>query len=160
MAAPTHYLAQVNVARLAAPLDSPQLAPFVALLDSINALADRSPGFVWRLQTESGNATELRPFDDDRIIVNLSVWTDLGALKAYVYTGEHAQVMRRRRDWFLPFGGPYMALWWLIADQRPTPQEARARLDLLHERGPSPEAFTFSYPFPPPPTAARLRSFG
>lgn len=145
-----YYLAQVNVGRLAAPLDSPQIAPFVALLDEVNALADRSPGFVWRLQDSAGNATAIQPFDDDRILVNLSLWTDIESLRAYVYRGDHAAAMRKRREWFLPFDGPYLALWWLPAEQRPTAMEARERLEHLQTHGETQEAFSFKRPFPPP----------
>src|SRR5574341_824674 len=96
----TYPLAQVNIGRILAPLDGPIMAGFVARLDEINALADESPGLVWRLQTEEGNATDLRPYDDDRILVNMSVWESLEDLKAYVYKSVHAEVMRQRRQWF------------------------------------------------------------
>src|ERR687885_807813 len=98
--AAAHHLAQVNVATARAPLDSPQLADFVAALQPINALADHSPGFVWRLQTEEGDATSIRPYDDERIMVNLSVWESLEALRTFVYASRHLDVMRRRREWF------------------------------------------------------------
>ena len=94
-----HHLAQVNVATVRAPLDSPQLAGFVAALEPINALADGSPGFVWRLQTEDGDATAIRPYDDDRVMVNLSVWESLETLRAFVYSTRHLEVMRHRRAW-------------------------------------------------------------
>src|SRR5215510_773225 len=104
---PRLHLAQVNVARMLEPLDSPRMAGFVARLDEINALADRSPGFVWRLQTEAGNATDLRPFDDDRILLNMSVWETIEALRAYVYESAHREVLRERHSWFEKFDGPY-----------------------------------------------------
>ncbi|HEV2917851.1 MAG TPA: DUF3291 domain-containing protein, partial [Actinomycetota bacterium] len=88
-----HHLAQVNVATLRAPLDGPELAGFVAQLEPINALADHSPGFVWRLQTEDGDATSIRPFQDERIMVNLSVWESLETLRAFVYASRHLEVM-------------------------------------------------------------------
>ncbi|MCL4297921.1 MAG: DUF3291 domain-containing protein [Anaerolineae bacterium] len=150
MSSPTYHLAQVNIGRIVAPLDDPLLAGFVARLDEINALADRSPGFVWRLQTEEGNATDLRPYDDDRILVNMSVWESLEHLKAYVYRSAHVEVMRQRRQWFEKFEGMYMALWWVKAGHLPTVQEARQRLEYLAEHGASADAFTFSQPFPPP----------
>ena len=115
---PTYHLAQVNVAQLAAPLDSPQLADFVAALDPINALADDAPGFVWRLQTEDGDATAIRAFPDDRIIVNLSVWGSVEALADFVYRSDHAGVMRRRREWFEPMA-VYVTLWWVAGGSRP-----------------------------------------
>jgi len=126
------------------------MAEFVASLDEINALADRSPGFVWRLQTEEGNASALRPYEDDRIIINLSVWETLEDLKTYVYEGAHVQVMRRRRQWFEKFEGMYMALWWIEAGRIPSVNEAKERLEYLNKNGESERAFTFRRPFTPP----------
>ncbi len=154
--APWH-LAQLNVGVLRAPLDSPQLAGFVEALDPINALADRTPGFVWRLQTEDGNATAIRPFEDDRVAVNLSVWESLEALGEFVYASRHLDVLRRRREWFEHMAEAYLVLWWVPAGTIPTVEEAKRRLEILRERGPSPEAFTFREPFPPPGTAATAR---
>jgi hypothetical protein len=144
------HLAQVNVARARAPLDDPLLAEFMAQLDRINALADRSPGFVWRLQSDSGNATDILVSDDPCLLVNLSVWSSVEALFDFVYKTGHSRVMARRKDWFEPFGRPFQALWWVPAGQLPSPEEAMARLDLLAEQGPCPEAFTFKRRFPPP----------
>ena len=145
-----YHLAQVNIALPRVPLDSPELAEFMALLDPINELADRSPGFVWRLQTASGNATAIRPFDDHRLMVNLSVWESLEALRDFVYASRHLDVMRRRRDWFHRLAGTYLALWWLPAGTPPTVEEAKERLARLRRDGPGPDAFTFRRPFPPP----------
>jgi hypothetical protein len=144
------HVAQVNVATLRAPIDSPQLAGFVALLDPVNALADRTPGFVWRLQTEDGDATAIRAFPDERIIVNLSVWETIEALGEFVYGSRHLDVLRRRREWFEKIATSHLALWWLPAGTTPTVDEARRRLELLEVRGPSRDAFTFREPFPPP----------
>src|SRR2546430_8692309 len=108
------HVAQLNIARGKAPLDSPLLAEFMAALDPVKALADRSPGFVWRLQDEDGNATSIRAFDDDRIIVNMSVWESIEAVRQCVYAGDHLAVMRRRRDWFTRIV-VHMALWWVPA---------------------------------------------
>lgn len=144
------HLAQLNIGVLRAPVDSPQLAGFVEMLDPINALADRTPGFVWRLQTEDGNATAIRPFEDERIAVNLSVWASLEALGEFVYASSHLDVLRRRREWFERMREAYLVLWWIPAGTVPTVEEAKRRLELLRERGPSPEAFTFREPFPPP----------
>ncbi len=141
-------LAQLNVARLAAPLDSPQLADFIAGLAPVNAEADAAPGFVWRLQDESGDATAIRPFGDD-VIVNLSVWESVEALVAFMYDDTHAGVLRRRREWFLPFGGPAVVAWWVRSGHRPTLTEAKARLDSLTEHGPSETAFVLRSPYPP-----------
>lgn len=146
----TYHLAQMNIARMLAPLDSPVMADFVGQLDAINALAESSPGFVWRLQTEDGDATAIRPYDDDRVIVNMSVWESPEALHAYVYQSGHVEVMRRRREWFSRMADAMLVLWWIPAGHRPTVPEAVARLDLLRERGPTAEAFTFRTPFPSP----------
>ena len=146
-----YELAQMNVARLKAPLDSPQLADFVGALDRINAVADRSPGFVWRLQDDSGNATALHPMGED-IIVNMSVWQDPQSLQAYVYRSDHVGVMRRRREWFEKMD-LYLVLWWVPRGHRPTTEEGISRLNLLRSRGPSADAFTFGKLFPAPGSA-------
>lgn len=140
---PPDHLAQLNIARMVAPLDDPVMAGFVAQLAAINALADRSPGFVWRLQSTAGDATSVRAYADDRILVNLSVWASIEALKAYVYQSDHGSVMRNRRQWFEKFAGPYMVLWWLPAGRIPTVGEAKARLEHLQQHGESAYAFTF-----------------
>ena len=137
------HIAQVNIARMKAPLDSPVMASFVARLAEINALADRSPGFVWRLQTDEGDATYLRPYDDDRILFNLSVWEDVDALKQYVYRTAHAELLRDRRSWFEHFDGAYVALWWVDAGHIPSIEEAKERLAHLEANGPTDFAFTF-----------------
>jgi hypothetical protein len=142
-------LAQLNVARLREPLDSPTLAPFVAALDAVNAVADGWPGFVWRLQDDAGNATALRPWGDD-VIVNLSVWASVEALRSYVYAADHAGVLRRRREWFVPYEGPHLVLWWVPAGHRPDLAEAGARLATLAADGPGPDAFTLREPQPVP----------
>ncbi len=144
------HLAEVNIARLREPLDSPLLADFVAALGPINALADASPGFVWRLQTDDGDATGLRPFDDDQMIVNLTTWQSFEALGDYVYHSDHTGVMRQRRRWFEQLREMHMVLWWVPAGHRPTVAEAEERLHHLHAHGPSPRAFTFRVPFAPP----------
>ena len=143
------HLAQVNIARMKGPLDSAIMSGFVARLDEINALAESSPGFVWRLQTEEGNATYLRPFDDDRILFNLSVWESVDHLKAYVYRTAHAQLLQSRRQWFEQFEKPFVALWWVAAGHVPTIDEAKERLAMLQERGPSPLAFDLRNAFEP-----------
>jgi len=143
------HLAQVNIARMHAPLDDPIMAGFVARLAEINALADGSPGFVWRLQTEEGNATYLRPYDDDRILFNLSVWESIDQLKHYVYRTAHAGVMQQRQQWFEKFTGMYMALWWVNAGHIPSVSEAKQRLEHLQQNGDTAHAFTFKRTFPP-----------
>jgi heme-degrading monooxygenase HmoA len=144
------HLAQVNIARLLAPIDDPLLADFVAALAPINALADASPGFVWRFQTAAGDATSVRPYDDDRIIINFSVWESVETLKGYVYQSAHAQVMRGRRKWFEKMADSHMALWWVPEGHIPTWQEARERIESVRAHGETPFAFTFRRVFAPP----------
>jgi hypothetical protein len=143
-----YHLAQLNIGRVLAPTDSPQLADFMALLEPINQLADASPGFVWRLQTAEGDATALRPYDDDRMLVNMSVWESLETLRNFVYASRHLDVLRRRREWFERLTDHILVLWWVPAGHIPTVQEAKERLELLRRLGPGPEAFTFKQPFP------------
>ncbi len=143
------HIAQVNIARMKAPLDDPLMAGFVARLEDINALADRSPGFVWRLQTPEGNATYLRPYADERILVNLSVWETIEHLQQYVYHSVHAELLRQRHTWFDKFAGAYVALWWLPAGHTPDVDEAQGRLAYLDTHGPTSFAFTFRSRFPP-----------
>lgn len=145
-----HELAQLNIGVIRAPMDSPVMAEFANNLDRINALAEASPGFVWRLQTEEGNATAIRPFEDENLLVNMSVWRDVASLKAYVYDSAHLGFMRRRREWFELMKETYLVLWWVPKGHRPDIAEAIAKLDLLKAKGPGPEAFTFAQPFPPP----------
>ncbi len=142
MPEPLYHLAQVNIARLLAPLTDPSMADFVANLAPINTIADRSPGFVWRFQTDDGDATAIRPYDDDRIVINFSVWEDLKALQNYVYRGAHAEIMKRRREWFCRMTDVYIALWWVPAGHRPSLAEAVERMEHLKQQGPTPHAFT------------------
>lgn len=142
-------LAQLNIARLRAPLDAPELADFVAALPEINALADRARGFVWRLQTEEGDATGVDALGPD-MLVNLSVWEDLASLQDFVFRTVHAEFMRRRREWFERMGDASLVLWWVPAGHQPEVEEARAALATLRRRGPTPEAFDFRAPFPAP----------
>jgi hypothetical protein len=146
-------LAQLNVALGKAVIDAPEMAEFVANLDRVNALA-AAPGFVWRLQDESGDATSIRAYDDERMIINLSVWESIEALWTFVYESGHLEVMRRRREWFQRLPTSYLVLWWAPDGHIPTVREALARLDHLRERGPTPHAFTFKRRFEPTELAA------
>jgi heme-degrading monooxygenase HmoA len=154
-----YVVAQVNIGRLVAPLDSPQLADFAAALDPVNAVADGAPGFVWRLQTEDGNATVLRVFEDDAegadggILINMSVWESVEALAAFVYGEAHRAVLRRRREWFEQLKDAYTALWWVPRGHIPTVREAEDRVKHLRAHGPTPHAFTFKERFPAPGSA-------
>ena len=147
------HLVQLNVARLHAPSDAPETAGFVARLPDINALAERSPGFVWRLQTAEGDATSIRVFDDPLIIVNLTVWESVEALYDFAFRSGHREVMRRRRDWFAKLADAYVVLWWIPAGSVPTVEEAVGRLELLRRAGPTSDAFTFQERFAPPVSA-------
>ncbi|WP_107440072.1 DUF3291 domain-containing protein [Streptomyces sp. 142MFCol3.1] len=144
-----HELAQVNIARLKAPLDSAELKDFVEALDPVNAVADTADGFVWRLQSESGNATDVPVFGDDWLIVNMSTWRDPNALTAFMYQGQHRELPARRREWFERLDEAVTALWWVPAGHRPTVREAEARLLHLREHGPTAHAFTLRTSFPP-----------
>lgn len=142
-------LAQLNIGRILGPMDSPTMAGFAARLNDINALADTAPGFVWRLQDEAGNATALRPFEDDWLLVNMSVWESIAALKTFTYQTVHAEVMRKRRQWFEPHTEMYFCLWWIPAGHIPTVQEAKERLDYMQAHGETPHAFTFRKTYEP-----------
>lgn len=145
-----HHIAQLNIARMRAPLDDPLMQRFVEWLDPVNGLADESNGFVWRLQTEEGNATSIRTFEDDSVLVNMSVWESIEALQSFVLHPNHTRVMRESSRWFEPLEGPHLVLWWVPAGHIPSPDEARKKLELLASRGPTPDAFTFSRTFAPP----------
>lgn len=154
-----YVVAQVNIGRFVAPLDSPQLADFVAGLDPVNAVADSAPGFVWRMQTEDGNATAVRGFEQDGegagggILINMSVWESVEALAAYAYGDAHRAVLRRRREWFERMKDAYAALWWIPLGHIPTVHEAEDRVQHLRAHGPSPYAFTLKVHFQPPDSA-------
>ena len=132
------------------PTDSPTLADFVAALDRINAIADTSPGFVWRLQSDDGNATDLEHEFGSDVIANASVWESVEHLHTYVYRTAHAEIMSRRKQWFSLMNQAYNVLWWVPQGHRPTLVEAKLKLDLLKEKGPTPNAFTFKKAFPKP----------
>ena len=144
------HVAQVNIGRIKGPLDGPVMAGFMARLDEINAIADNSPGFVWRLQTPAGNATYLRPYpEDDTILINMSVWKTVEALRNFVYRTSHKELLRDREQWFEKFSGMYMALWWVPSGHLPGIDEAKKRLAYLEEHGPTQFAFTFKNVFAP-----------
>jgi hypothetical protein len=150
-----YHIVQLNIATLLAPIDSPQLSDFVANLDRINALAEESPGFVWRLQTEEGDATGIDYFGSDKI-VNLSVWDSVEDLHNYVYRSAHVEIMRRKKEWFQKMGEAFMVLWWVPAGHIPSIEEAAQRLNILRVNGPTTEAFTFKGSFPAPSKIATL----
>src|SRR5215468_11093522 len=139
-------LAQINIGRIVAPLDDPRMVGFTSRLDEINALAERTPGFVWRLVGDGNNATSIRPFDDPMMLLNMSVWESLEALRGYVYRSDHARFVRARLDWFEKMEGPVYALWWIPVGHIPTVQEGIERLEHLRANGPSDKAFWFPRP--------------
>ena len=144
------HLAQMNIARMRAPLEDPIMAEFVAQLEHVNSLAENSPGFVWRLQTEEGDATSLRVFDDEMILVNMSVWESIDSLRSFVYSGDHVKVLRQRAEWFEAMPEASLVMWWINAGDLPTVEEGTARLQHLREHGPTNHAFSFRQPFGPP----------
>jgi hypothetical protein len=141
-------LAQLNLATVRAPLDSPIMADFVANLDRINALAEQSPGFAWRLMDDAGNATAFNPLGDD-VIINLSVWDDVASLNDYVYKSAHVEIMKRRKEWFHRMEIAFV-LWWVPRGHRPDIAEAVGRYEHLKAHGPHEQAFTFRRAFAPP----------
>lgn len=145
-----YHLAQINIARAVADLDSPLMTDFLSRLDEINALAERAKGFVWRLQSDNGNAMSIRAFDDPRTYVNMSVWETPEDLKNFVYRSAHVELIRDREAWFSRLSEQHQAAWWVPAGHRPSAQEGRDRLFKLRELGPSAIAFTLARPFPRP----------
>ncbi|MFH8613830.1 DUF3291 domain-containing protein [Streptomyces sp. NPDC017979] len=152
----SYELAQVNIARLKFPLDSPELKYFVDNLDPVNAVAEASDGFVWRLKDETGDATDIRIFDDEWIVVNMSVWRDMDALKTFMYHGTHRELLARRHEWFERVREAMATLWWVPAGHRPTVAEAEDRLRLLRAEGPTSGAFTLTRAFPAPEAASQV----
>lgn len=145
-----YHLAQINLARAIGPLDDPSFDEFTSRLADLNALADESPGFVWRLQTEDGDATGIRVSDDPKLLVNLSVWESTEALCGYAYRSEHMSVMRRRKEWFEPYDSAYIALWWIPVGSLPTVEDGIERLEHLDAHGASEYVFGFRQKFPVP----------
>ncbi|MBC9797444.1 DUF3291 domain-containing protein [Sinomicrobium weinanense] len=147
-------LAQVNIARMKGTIDSPVMADFVANLDRINTLAENSPGFVWRLKDDGNNATSMKIYDDDYIIVNMSVWTDIDSLFRYVYHSDHVEIFKRKKEWFHKMQEMHMAMWYIEDDLYPSVSDARERLEHIREHGETPYAFTFKNRFSPAPSSS------
>lgn len=148
-----YELAQLNIAMMREPLDSPLMGEFVANIDRINALAEASAGFVWRLGDAYEPATSMRPLGDSTL-VNMSVWQDINSLSDYVHRSAHVEIMRRKREWFDRMTEAYVVLWWVPAGHRPAVREAIERLELLRRDGPGSRAFTFAKRFGPPDQAS------
>ncbi|RZW46795.1 MAG: DUF3291 domain-containing protein [Flavobacteriaceae bacterium] len=142
-----YHLAQVNIARMLAPIDDPVMADFVNNLDRINNLAEKSDGFIWRLKGEDNNATAIRVFEDPNLIINMSVWSDINALFDFTYKSNHIEVLSRKNEWFSKMKDMHMAFWYISEDHIPTPEEAKNRLAYMNKNGITPYAFNFRKPF-------------
>ena len=149
-----YYLAQINIALMKAPLNDPIMAEFADALEKINEVAEVSPGFVWRLKTQSGNATDIRAYCDSKMLINISVWRSVEQLKEYVYESLHRDFFVRRRKWFEKYQGEHFAMWWIPLEHLPTIEEGKAKLEYLSIHGDSPKSFTFAQPYPSPMNSA------
>jgi len=146
-----YQLAELNVARMkGVNIDDPIMKEFIDNLDRVNALAESSPGFIWRLKDEENNATAFNPYEDEQVIINLSVWEDIKSLEHFTFKTFHTEFLRRRKEWFVHFGGAHFVLWWIPEGNYPTIEEAVYRLERLNESGPSAQAFNFKHRFPRP----------
>ena len=143
------YLAQLNIAEMRYPDDDPRMADFMNALDEVNTAAEQSPGFVWRLKDDTNNATNIRIFDRDDLLVNMSMWESVEALRAYVISDLHMAIMRRRAEWFFRAEQPTLVLWWQSANEPPSVSLAEEKLRHLREHGATASAFDFKTPFPP-----------
>jgi hypothetical protein len=141
------HLAVINIARARYPLDDPRMGDFVGNLDRVNGIADRSPGFVWRLVNTGNGTTD--GFDDAQMVVNMAVWQSVEALENFTYRTIHKRFFARRREWFDPLETPHMALWWIDEGRVPSVEDGKARLELLNQKGPSQDAFVFGKVFTP-----------
>jgi len=145
-----YQIAQINIAKAVADMDSEMMSGFVSRLDEINALADSADGFVWRLQTEDGDSTAIRVFDDPLLIINITVWDSIEALKSFVYRTAHVELIQHREAWFSKISSMHQTLWWIPEGHIPSIEESKGRLDYLNKHGPSSKAFNFGKPFPQP----------
>jgi len=146
-----YHLAEINIAKMkGVDINDPIMKEFVDNLDLVNTLAEKSEGFVWRLKDESSNATNLNPYNDEQIIVNVSVWENIETLEGYMYKTFHSEFLKRRKEWFLKFGKAHTAMWWIPAGQIPTLEEAVEKLDHLQQNGPSQLVFDLRNKFPAP----------
>ncbi len=143
------HLAQLNIAQMRTPMDDPAMKDFVDNLEGVNKIAEGSPGYVWRLQTDEGDATAIRIFDDDMLLVNMSVWESVEQLKSFVYDSFHIEILKRKKEWFSKFDKAYQVMWWIRAGTEPSIEEAERRLVYLQENAESPYAFSFRQSFPP-----------
>lgn len=145
-----YHLASYNIAKSNFPMDDPRMQGFTDALDKVNAEAERSPGFIWRLKDESGNATNIDVYNDPHMLVNLSLWESAEDLKLYLYNGDHLSIFLRKKEWFEPMKSAHMVLWWVEAGTIPTAMQGKQKLDYLIEKGSSQEAFGFKAVYAPP----------
>ncbi len=145
-----YQIAQINIAKAVDDMDSETMTGFVSRLEEINALADKADGFVWRLQTEDGDSTAIRVFDDPSLIINITVWESIEALKSFVYRTVHVELIQDREAWFKKMANAHQTLWWVPAGHIPTVEEAKQKLEFFKQHGSTPEAFTFGKPYPQP----------
>lgn len=146
-----HYIAEINIAKMkGVDINDPIMKEFVDNLDVVNGIAEKSQGFVWRLKDESNNATSLNPYDDEQILINVSVWENIKSLETFMYKTFHSEFLKRRKEWFMQFGTAHTALWWIPVGHVPTLEEAVAKLDHLQKHGPSPDVFSLKHTFPAP----------
>ncbi len=138
-----YHIAQVNIGKILGPMDGPVMHEFFINLEPINQLAEQSDGFVWRLKDDQDNATNIKVFEDDKILINMSVWETVDDLFKFTYQTQHADFLKRRREWFEKLKEMYMVLWYVPAGTIPTPQDAIKKLQYLTENGDTPNAFGF-----------------
>ena len=148
-------IAQVNIAKMKAPMDSPIMVDFVNNLDHINDIAEKSPGFVWRLKVDTNNATSIKIFDDEFLLVNMSVWDNMDHLFEYVYNSMHGEILKRKKEWFHKMGEMHMAIWYIKNHKYPLESEARERLKYIRKYGETPYSFTFKNKY----TTADLKNY-
>ncbi|KAA3648146.1 MAG: DUF3291 domain-containing protein [Chloroflexi bacterium] len=144
-----YHLAQLNIAKMIYSVEDPRMAEFMDNLDPINQLAEEAPGFVWRLQTEEGDATAIRAFEDPKILLNMSMWEDVESFRNYVYKSQHLDFFKDREKWFEPMTEAHMVMWWVAEGHLPDVEEAKKRLEMLRANGPTPRAFTVAKNFEP-----------
>lgn len=145
-----YLLAEINIAKMiGVSIEDPVMKEFVDNLDRVNALAEKSEGFIWRLKDDSNNASSFNPYDDVQTIINVSVWENVASLEAFTYKTFHSDFLKRRKEWFTKYGSAHYALWWIQETDEVTLEEAVARLDYLQKNGPSTRAFSFTQRFSP-----------
>ena len=148
---PQYHIAEINIARMkGVDINDPIMKEFADNLDAVNAIAEKSPGFVWRLKDDSNNATSFNPYNDEQILINVSVWENIETLEDFMYRTFHSEFLRRRKEWFKTYGTAHTAMWWVPVGHVPTLQEAVENLSHRQKHGPSEIAFDFRNKYPAP----------